>query len=92
MKSSNYGKAFFAILVACLCLSVCTRAQVGTTSLRGTVTDKTGAAMGGAKVTLADVGKPCNARRFQIRLESLSFPHWPPVLYADGREDGISQI
>ena len=81
MKSSNYGKAFFAILVACLCLSVCTLAQVGTTSLRGTVTDKTGAAMGGAKVTLADVGKALQREAVSNQVGEFEFPALAPGAY-----------
>ena len=44
-------------LIAFLFLATSVRAQLATTSIRGVVTDKTGAAIVGAKVTLANVGQ-----------------------------------
>jgi hypothetical protein len=57
MRSFNFGKAFFAILAVCLFVTVSTYAQIGTTSLRGTVLDKTGASVGDAKVSLDNAGQ-----------------------------------
>jgi len=57
MRSSNLGKAIFAILAVCLFVTVSAHAQVGTTSLRGTVIDKTGSSVSDAKVSLDNVGQ-----------------------------------
>src|SRR2546427_2154865 len=57
MKSSKFGKVFFAILMVCLFVSANSYAQTGTTSLRGTVIDKTGASVGDAKVSLDNLGQ-----------------------------------
>jgi hypothetical protein len=57
MRSSNLGKAFFAILAVCLFVTVGAYAQVGTTSLRGTVIDKTGSSVSDAKVSLDSLGQ-----------------------------------
>jgi hypothetical protein len=57
MRSSNLGKAIFAILAACLFVTFSAYAQIGTTSLRGTVIDKTGASVSDAKVSLDSAGQ-----------------------------------
>jgi hypothetical protein len=56
MKRSNFGKVFFLFTAVCLFATASAYAQVGTTSLRGTVTDKTGASVSGAKVSLDSLG------------------------------------
>src|SRR2546425_4909250 len=53
MKCILPKKAIFASLLILLLAAASALAQIGTTSVRGTVTDKTGAAIVGAKVTLA---------------------------------------
>ena len=45
------------IVVVCLITSIATLAQTGTTSLRGTITDKSGASVPGAKVHLANTSQ-----------------------------------
>jgi hypothetical protein len=57
MKASRFGKVFFAILMVCLFVTISAYPQVGTTSVRGVVTDKTGAAIVGAKVTLSSTAQ-----------------------------------
>lgn len=47
-------RKFFAILVVCLVSSIVAFAQTGTTSVHGLVTDKSGASIVGANVTLDD--------------------------------------
>lgn len=56
MKRSSWKRNILIGAAAFLLSAFCTLAQVGTTSLRGTVTDKTGAAIVGAKVTLVSSG------------------------------------
>ncbi len=53
MKFSFAKRSALALLSMLILAAASTFAQVGTTSLRGTVTDKTGATIVGAKVTLA---------------------------------------
>lgn len=51
--SNRYSPGkFLAVLVACFISSIITFAQTGTTSVHGAVTDKTGAVITGAKVTI----------------------------------------
>jgi len=57
MNFSKFGRVFFAILMACLFAAVSGYAQTGTTSVRGTVTDKTGALIAGAKVTIVNAAQ-----------------------------------
>ena len=54
MKRSSVSQSLLISCVAILLVVTCARAQTGTTSLRGTVTDKTGAAIVGAKVVASN--------------------------------------
>src|ERR1700759_4172244 len=49
----SMGK-FLAVLLVCFVASIGAFAQTGTTSVHGTVTDKTGAVISAAKVTLSN--------------------------------------
>src|SRR2546422_1522222 len=57
MKWSSMERNLLISLIAFLFLATSVRAQLATTSIRGVVTEKTGAAIVGAKVTLANVGQ-----------------------------------
>src|SRR2546426_2834262 len=57
MQRFSIRRNLLISLIALLFLAMSVRAQVGTTSIRGVVTDKTGAAIVGAKVTLANLGQ-----------------------------------
>src|SRR5437879_4616761 len=57
MKWSSMKRNLLISLIAFLFLATSVRAQLATTSIRGVVTDKTGPAIVGAKVTLANVGQ-----------------------------------
>jgi hypothetical protein len=59
----------------------CAWAQTGTTSLRGTVIDKTGAAVGGAKVTLANVGQALQRETMTSPVGEYEFAALPPGAY-----------
>ncbi len=79
--SSKFGKVFFAILLVCLFVTVSAYAQVGTTSIRGVVTDKTGAAVVGARVTLSS---PAQAFRREVQTNQAGeyeFLALPPSAY-----------
>src|SRR5258708_6432874 len=81
MKSSKLGKVFFAILLVCLFVTISASAQVGTTSLRGTVIDKTGAAVGGAKVTLANAAQALQRELMTSQTGEYEFPALAPGGY-----------
>src|SRR6267154_695521 len=81
MKSSKLGKVFFAILLVCLLVTISASAQVGTTSLRGTVIDKTGAAVGGAKVTLANAAQALQRELMTSQTGEYEFPALAPGGY-----------
>src|SRR6267154_780605 len=81
MKSSKFGKVFFAILLVCLLVTISASAQVGTTSLRGTVIDKTGAAVGGAKVTLANAAQALQRELMTSQTGEYEFPALAPGGY-----------
>jgi len=57
MRFSNFRKVIFAILAICLSFTIIAYAQTGTSSVRGAVTDKTGAAIVGAKVTVINAAQ-----------------------------------
>jgi len=82
MKSSSFGKAFFAILVVCLFAAVSAYAQTGTTSLRGTVSDKTGASVGDAKVSLDNLGQAFHREIQTTTTGEYEFVALPPGTYA----------
>jgi hypothetical protein len=82
MKSSNYGKAFFAILMVCLFVTISACPRVGTTSVRGVVTDKTGAAVVGAKVTLSSAAQAFRREMQTNQAGEYEFLALPPSGYA----------
>ena len=82
MKSSRFGKSFFAILLLCLFVTVRGWAQTGTTSLRGTVTDKTGASVGTAKVSLDNVGQALHREAQTSATGEYDFVALPPGTYS----------
>ena len=57
MKSIHFVKVFFALLTVCLFVIIAAYAQSGTTSVRGAVIDKTGAAIVGAKVIVVNAAQ-----------------------------------
>ena len=81
MKSSEFGKVFFAILMVCLCVTISAYAQVGTTSVRGVVTDKTGAAIVGAKVTLSSAAQAFRREMQTNQAGEYEFLALPPSGY-----------
>jgi len=81
MRSSNLGKAIFAILALCLFVTVSAYAQVGTTSLRGTVIDKTGASVNDAKVSLDNVGQAFHREMQTNDRGEYEFVALPPGTY-----------
>src|SRR5437879_4555868 len=82
MKPSNYGKAFFTIMAVCLFATFSAYAQVGTTSLHGTVTDKTGASVSGAKVSLDNLGQAVHRELQTGASGEYEFLALPPGTYA----------
>ncbi len=82
MKSSKFGKVFFAILMACLFAAAGVWAQTGTTSLRGTVTDKTGASVGDAKVSLDNLSQAFHREAQTSTTGEYDFVALPPGTYA----------
>jgi hypothetical protein len=81
MRSSNLGKAIFAILALCLFVTFSGYAQVGTTSLRGTVIDKTGASVSDAKVSLDNVGQAFHREMQTNDRGEYEFVALPPGTY-----------
>src|SRR5260370_39466006 len=81
MNFSRFGRVFFAILMVCLFVTASSSAQTGTTSLRGTVTDKTGAAVGGAKVTLVNSGQAYHREVLTSTTGEYEFLVLPPGTY-----------
>ena len=69
-------------LLLCLALAACGWAQTGTTSLRGTVTDKTGAAIAGAKVTLSNPAQAQQRSTLSNQGGEYEFLALPPGVYA----------
>src|SRR5260370_7413143 len=82
MKSSKFGKVFFAILMICLFVTISAYPQVGTTSIRGVVTDKTGAAIVGAKVTLTSAAQAFRREMQTNQAGENEFLALPPSGYA----------
>ena len=70
-----------ASLVATLFAAAGVRAQVGTTSLRGTVTDKSGAAIAGAKVTLTNTAQALQREAQTGATGEYEFLALPPGAY-----------
>src|SRR5205807_8151174 len=73
---------FFAILMVCLFVTISAYSQVGTTSVRGVVTDKTGAAVVGAKVTLSSAAQAFRREMQTNQVGEYEFLGLPPANYA----------
>ena len=82
MRSSNLGKAIFAILAVCFFVGFSAYAQVGTTSLRGTVIDKSGASVSDAKVSLDNVGQAFHREMQTNDRGEYEFIALPPGTYS----------
>jgi hypothetical protein len=76
------GPAILALAVFALALPGILRAQSGTTSLRGTVTDKSGAAIVGANVTLNNASQALQRQAQTSSTGAYEFQALPPGLYA----------
>ncbi len=81
MKSSNFGRVFFAILLVSLLVTVGSWAQTGTSSVRGVVTDRTGAAIVGAKVTIVNAAQGLHREGATDGAGAFEFPALPPGSY-----------
>ncbi|HKW56384.1 MAG TPA: TonB-dependent receptor [Candidatus Acidoferrum sp.] len=88
MKWSLVKQNLWIALVACLVVTQGAWAQIGTTSLRGTVTDKTGAAIVGATVTLANEGQALQRQATTNEAGEYEFNALPPGTYALTVEKG----
>jgi len=75
-----FGLCAFAVLVSLLITNVAT-AQIGTTSVRGTVLDKTGASIGGAKVSLDNSGQALHRETTSSATGEFEFLALPPGTY-----------
>jgi len=82
MKSSAMRWVFFSTITILLVCAVSAYAQVGTTSLRGTVTDKTGASVGDAKVTLDNLSQALHREALTNERGEYEFLALPPGTYA----------
>jgi hypothetical protein len=81
MKWSALRVVFLAGLASIFLVTFSTYAQVGTTSLRGTVTDKTGAAIVGAKVTLTSASQALQREMLTGTTGEYEFLALPPGTY-----------
>src|ERR1700730_1428024 len=82
MKSSSFGKVLLTIMVVCLFAAGSAYAQDGTTSLRGTVTDVSGASVGDAKLTLDNLGQAFHSEALTNTVGAYEFLALPPGKYA----------
>ncbi|OLB40138.1 MAG: hypothetical protein AUH11_02520 [Acidobacteria bacterium 13_2_20CM_57_17] len=82
MKSFSIKRNLSVSLVVFLLSVTCTWAQVGTTSIRGVVTDKTGAAVVGARVTLSSAVQALGRATQTNQAGEYEFLALPPASYA----------
>ena len=82
MKWSDLKLVLFGIIAAFLFVTSSVYAQTGTTSLRGTVTDKTGASVGTAKVSLDNVGQALHRDILTNDRGDYEFLALPPGTYS----------
>ena len=80
--SSMKRNLIIASLVATLFAAAGVRAQVGTTSLRGTVTDKSGAVVANAKVSLINAGQALTREMNTSNTGEYEFLALPPGTYS----------
>src|SRR2546425_3763256 len=71
-----------ALSVVCLFIGSAVLAQTGTTSLRGTILDKSGAAIVGAKVTLSNSQQGCERTVLSGESGAYEFPGLAPGAYS----------
>ena len=81
MWSSSMKRNLLLSLVVTLLAVTCTWAQTGTTSLRGTVIDKSGAAIVGAKVTLTSAAQAFKREMQTGQTGEYEFVALPPSTY-----------
>src|SRR5437660_3284457 len=81
MMSSKFWKVFFAILPVCMFVTARNYAQTGTTSLRGTVMDKTGASVSDARVSLDNAGQAFHRDMQTSATGEYEFVALPPGTY-----------
>ncbi len=81
MRSSFFQKVLFVISIILL-VAAAASAQTGTTSLRGTITDKTGAAVVGAKITLTNAGQALQREAQSGATGEYEFVALPPGKYS----------
>src|SRR2546430_9795651 len=82
MKSFSIKRNLSVSLVVFLLSVTCTWAQVGTTSIRGVVTDKTGAAVVGARVPLSSAVQALGRATQTNQAGEYEFLALPPASYA----------
>jgi hypothetical protein len=81
MKRSSLKRNFLTFLVAMFVATTCAWAQVGTTSIRGTVTDKSGAVIATAKVTLTSAAQALTREITTSSTGEYEFLALPPGTY-----------
>src|SRR5439155_1798426 len=81
MYSFSLKRNFLAGLVIFLFATACAWAQTGTTSVRGAVTDKTGAAIVGAKVTVGNAAQGLHRETDTDGSGAYEFLSLPPGSY-----------
>jgi hypothetical protein len=81
MRWSYMQRNVLISLVAILSVVTCGRAQIGTTSLRGTITDKSRASAAAARVSLDNVGQAFHRETESNELGEYEFLALPPGTY-----------
>jgi hypothetical protein len=87
MKWSCVKRSILISSVALIFAVTCGWAQTGTTSLHGVVTDKTGATIANAKVTLTNAGQALKREKLTNNVGEYDFLALPPGAYlSESRE------
>jgi hypothetical protein len=82
MRFVSHAQRYFAVLGVLLFATSMSLGQIGTTSLRGNVLDKSHAAIGGAKVTLLDPAKGFQQETTTSSSGEFEFLALPPATYS----------